>query len=394
MERRVSMFFRRKKADNKAISEPETADLQDMHENVLETLITICQDGVIYEDAFVLEDEDIYVYVDILSIHENVVQILFQLHHDWLEDTIFEAVAADGNTLEGAFLNACKQFYEQVLSLYIKAVHKEVQHISVEGFTQERHYFDVYPSKVGGIGKKEGVDDDYWTLLKEDIALRLGNKKVYWVKVFASKDKENATAEVWINGKEAKELSQRLLAYAINWDTLGAIHTEKQFLLFVQDDRSYVKSDFTKAEIQTYSKKAIQLFEKCKDKQDHLKIRSQLMKWCDDDSLAYEIFSFLPELYCKYAYPYVEFGEKLFMVKKNEKTRELYQSQLQSYGYIEEVVRKRFEEEGVDDATIQNVLAYSANAKAIRKAIAQGDDPNELLVPGIGYFVRDEYQLR
>ena len=51
------------------------ADTQDLHEEMIESLIAICEDGISYEDAFVLSDEDIYVYADILSIHDNVVQI-------------------------------------------------------------------------------------------------------------------------------------------------------------------------------------------------------------------------------------------------------------------------------------------------------------------------------
>ena len=394
MEGRISMFFRKNKAKPEKNEDFIVADTQDLHEEMIESLIAICEDGISYEDAFVLSDEDIYVYADILSIHDNVVQILFQLHHDWLEDTIFEAIAASGSSVHDAILNACKQYYDQVLSLYRKAIRNDEKQYTCEGFTQERHFFDVFASKLGGIGKKEGPDVDYWAMLKEAICLRLGNKKVYWVKVFASKDKENATAEVWINGKEAKELSQKLLAYAINWDTISAIHTEKQCFLFVQQERSYEKSDFTKNEIQEYTRKALQAFETCKGKQEHVKIRSQLIKWCEDDSLAYEIFCFLPLLFCIYAYPYVEFGEKLFLVKKNEKTRELYQSQLQSYAYIEEVVKQHFEEDDIENSCIQNVLAFSANAKAIQKAIEQGDSPADLFVPGIGYFVRDGYQLR
>lgn len=147
--------FRKNKAKPEKNEDFIVADTQDLHEEMIESLIAICEDGISYEDAFVLSDEDIYVYADILSIHDNVVQILFQLHHDWLEDTIFEAIAASGSSVHDAILNACKQYYDQVLSLYRKAIRNDEKQYTCEGFTQERHFFDVFASKLGGIGKKK-----------------------------------------------------------------------------------------------------------------------------------------------------------------------------------------------------------------------------------------------
>ena len=52
--------------------------------------------------------------------------------------------------------------------------------------------------------------------------------------------------------------------------------------------------------------------------EEHRKLREQLIRLCKDDSLAYEIFSFVPEIYCKYAYPKVEYGARLFLIQKDQ----------------------------------------------------------------------------
>ena len=66
MEGRISMFFRKNKAKPEKNEDFIVADTQDLHEEMIESLIAICEDGISYEDAFVLSDEDIYVYACLL----------------------------------------------------------------------------------------------------------------------------------------------------------------------------------------------------------------------------------------------------------------------------------------------------------------------------------------
>lgn len=386
----IIVLFKKK---NEEINIYETSN--DKHNAVLEALVSICEDGVVFEDAFILEDEGIYVYADILSLKNDVAQIMFQIHHDYLEEPIMEAVAMAGETSEEAIVLACTQFYKQALALYIQAIRVPFNSDIIEGFTQERHYFHVYRSTISGIGKIEGNQtNDFWEMLKDDIAKRLGNKRVYWIKIFASKKRDEVHCEVRINGKEAIEISKKLCNYALEWNCINEIHTEKQGCLLLQDTKSYEQSDFSKEEIMKYTAKAILLFEKCKDKEMHKKIREQISKWCKDDSLAYEIFAFIPEIYCKIAHPDIEYGEKLFLIHKGKETRELYQSQLQSFAYVEKIVKKHFEVDHPDKETLQQVLAFSINNTAIQKSLEQGTAAEDLYVSGIGYLGCQHYQLR
>ena len=85
------MVFRRKKHKNTA------EESIDFHALVLEQLEHMCEEGQILDDAFVLEAQDIYIYADVISVEHNVAQIVFQLHHEWLDDAILESVAASGS---------------------------------------------------------------------------------------------------------------------------------------------------------------------------------------------------------------------------------------------------------------------------------------------------------
>ena len=53
--------------------------------------------------------------------------------------------------------------------VYLKVCNKESYIDTVEIFTQEMHRFHVWKSPLGGIGKKEGIEEsDYWNLLKNE----------------------------------------------------------------------------------------------------------------------------------------------------------------------------------------------------------------------------------
>ncbi len=95
------MLFRKKKNLQQEI---------DYHALVLKYLQDFCETGQIIGDAFVLEKEDIYIYADVVSADNNVAQILFQLHHEWLTDAIVESVAASGSSVQEAIALACEDF--------------------------------------------------------------------------------------------------------------------------------------------------------------------------------------------------------------------------------------------------------------------------------------------
>ncbi len=386
------MFFwknKNKKTDMQLFNEKSA-----LKEALLDNLASLCEDGVIYEDAFVLEDEEVYVYADILALNNHVVQVVFQLHHEWMQEAFMEVIVAAGDSDEDAIFHACEQFYEQILSMYLKILKEPNSLDKVEGFTQQSHNFYVCKSDVRGIGKREGVVDDFWEMLKFDLIQRLGNQRVYWVKCFASKQNNKVECEVHINSREAKNLSKKLISYASNWDCLSSFHTEKQWILFVQEEECYEKSIFEKKDIISFTKEAIRIFEESDEAVSLKQIRQSILDVCKDQSLTYELLSFIPELYCEYAYPQVEFGEKLFLVQKNRKTKELYQSQLQSFGFIADTVRKHLELDEVDDHIVQTVVSRSMNAKAIQNSVKEGIDLKELVVSGIGYLGGSDYILR
>lgn len=385
------MFFKKKR-----IMEEIALSESDIHnEGLLEHLISLCGDGVVYQNAFILEDEDIYVYADVLSFQDGVAQIVFQLHHEWLDEPINEVIAALGDNEDEAYFSACKQFYEQVLSVYLEACCKKSHIDTVEVFTQEIHRFHVWKSSLGGIGKKEGIEEsDYWKLLKDDLSLRLGNRKVYAVKVFASKQKREVECEVMLNGKESREMSRKLLSFTGTWDCIGDFCSERQWIFLVQDEDTYIQSDIETQTIYKLTNEAIGLLENCNNKEEYQKIRHKLLKRYKDPSLVYEVLYFIPELYTKAFYIGVEFGEKLFLIQKDHKTRELYQSQLQSFPIVERCVDRHLQNKTVDNKKIEKVMEFSVNAKAIEKALKEGEVQQGLQVSGIGYVGKSDYILR
>lgn len=361
----------------------------------LTSLVSLCSNGRVCNDSFMMEDLDICVYADVVSLKDNVAQIVYQLHHSWLEEPIVESLAASGDTIEDAIHQAAKSFMDNILSIYMDAVqHKEgAQRVRVVN-TKPQDYL-VYRGSMNGVGKREGVlEGDFWDMMKDDIVGNLSDRKAHWIRVFTSKNKNNIICEMRIDGHEINSLSEKLIPYAEEWNCLDTYHSEKQGILLIQDTQSFASNTHSMEDIKTYTMKTMMLLEKCHSKEEHANVRKQLFKMCNDESLTYEIFYLIPELYCMYAYPKVEFGDQLYLIQKGEGTKEIQRSQLYSYAHIKTCVDQHLKNDNVNRLIVNNVLAYSANAKAIHKALDEGSQLDELIIPGIGILIPKNYKMR
>lgn len=380
------VFFKKKKKEPERLVEETSL--------VYQYLLEVYEDGEIQNGAFVIPEYQVYIYADILGSDETMAQVVFQIHHETLEDPIIDPVCGLGMTYEECIQDACDNFNRHDLALFICALEKDkTQTIIIK--TMENHAFDVYTSKISFHGKREGImPESFWDMLGDQILKRLGNKRCYWIKIYCAKMGKKSDIEVRINDVLSKELSSQLKDYVKNWDCIDAYHTEKQSFIFYQKEDTYTPPVYAKEQIVEYTKKAIQMYEKCADKEDYKKLRVQLIKLCKDESLGMELFGFIPELYCKHVFSDLECGEQLFLIRKGEATVELYQSQVRSFSYIDETIRKYLKNEEPSQALIEQIAQFSANYRAIQKALDDGDDIKELYTPGIGYFVKENYILR
>ena len=139
--------------------------------------------------------------------------------------------------------------------------------------------------------------------------------------MFASKQKREVECEVMFNGKESREMSRKLLSITGEWDCIGDVCTERQWIFLMQDEDTYIESDIDNQTISKLTYETIALLENCDNKEEYQKIRQKLLKRYKDTSLVYEVLYFIPELYTKAYYMGVEFGEKLFLIQKDHKTR-------------------------------------------------------------------------
>lgn len=379
------MFFKKKKTIPSLVGDEN---------QVYSYLKELYPEGDIRETAFVIEGFQIFVYADVLSCDDHASQVVFQIHQQDLEDPIIDPVYGIGNHRNESLQDACINFYHHDLSLLIQALKKE-ETIQLVARTQENHAFQCYASAITCHGKREGeLPETFWDWIEEHVKKRLGNKRLYWIKLYCAKMDGKCEVDVRINDVKSIELGKLLESYVEGWDCLTGYHTEKQCFYFMQKDNTYVPSIFTREDIIEYTKKAIDLFENDKCNEDSRKLRVKLMKLCKDDSLGMELFGFLPEIYCKYTYSDIEYGEQLFLIQKGAPTIEMYQSQVRSFSYMDEVVRKHLLKDKVSTRTIQKVVRFSANYRAIQKALDEGKEAQELFTPGIGYFVREDYILR
>lgn len=382
----MTVFFKKKKK--------ETISLVEEESQVYHYLKQFCEDGQIQGTAFVLPEYQLYIYADVLDSDDSMAQIVFQIHHDELEDAIVDPVCGLGLNEEECVMDACENFYQHDLKPLLSCLTRE-KTIQIIGRTQENHAFDFYHSELGSHGKREGeLPETFWDWIGDGIQKRLGNKRLYWVKVYCAKMGRKNDIEVRINDVLSRELSKLLQDYVNGWDCLDSYHTEKQCFFFYQKDDTYVAPVFSKEETIELTKKAIVMFEKCKTTQDYKNLRVQLCKLCKDDSLGMELFGFIPELYCKHVFSDLEYGEQLFLIQKEKPTQDFYQTQIRSFSYIEETIRRHLKNDHVSQKNIEQIAQFSANYRAVQKAVDEGSEISELFTPGIGYIVKDDYILR
>lgn len=361
----------------------------------LTSLVPLCNNGRVSNDAFRIEEKDIYIYADIVSLKNNVAQIVYQLHHAWLDEPIVESVAASGENIEDAIHQAAKSFVDNILAVYLQALDETSEKTKVRVIGNKPQDYFVYRGVINGVGRRVGVlEGDFWDMLQDDILASLSDRKAHWIRVFTSKNKDNIICEMRIDGHEVSALSEVLLSYAETWECIDTYHSEKQGILLIQDSEADQINEFTMEEIKSYTNKTISLLEKCHSKEDHANVRMQLFKLCKDESLTYEILHLIPELYCMHAYAKVEFEDKLYLICKGKETQELRCSQLYSFAHIKSCVDQHLMNDNVNRVIVNNVLCYSANAKAILKALDEGNHLDELLIPGIGILIPKNYILR
>lgn len=322
----------------------------------------------------------------------TLLQVNFTVTHSCFDEDIIESVAGAGNNIDDALHNATENFMQGVLIPIEQVIEDKNTHTIKSELWGDIHTFKISDTDRELTTKRTDKNKKpLWSLVEKLIPKYLGNKKAYWIKLFVSCSAENSISEVRINNVLCPELTDILNKYAEEWEDRKDYHSEKLFVLMVQDDETYKKPSFSRSQIKDFTIKSIKIFEAVNSEDDYKNLSDKIYKLTQEKNLARELYVLIPEIYCQMILN-VKSENKIHIIKNNV-MRDFNKSQIRSYGYIEEAIFEYVSKKKPTQRQIVQVISCSSIFSSINKAMQHGAKLEDLMLQGITYTVDDDYIL-
>lgn len=353
---------------------------------VLECLNSRLQ-GTIYDNCLLLPRTGFSIDIQIGKQESkndiHLLQVIYILKHDDLDEPIIEPVAAQGTTIEEAVAMAVDSF-RGGLWHPLNMVTTRQGGVPVSSDYLGQHYdYKMYAQSVVIMGDKDKKPSMLINYIKNEIPKYLGSKKYYWVRIFLARHKERMTVEVRVNGTVCPGLHIFFKDYIESWEDKDILVTEKQYALFVQEEDD--KCPFTKETVVECTKRALELMGDCKSREEYIALKEEIDKMAGDIALSAEIRVFTPEIMARHILRYGE-GDSLFLMVGDDRV-EFKKTQLRSYFYIQQVIFDYLTRVKPEKEQVMRIVANSASFKEIQKAVQEGHEPTDMYVPGTTYKI-------
>lgn len=378
-------------ADFNSLEEAEKFLLHQLH-GCFET------EDIIDGDRLILPEWRVSVTPKISQIGENIVHTYYYITSpDW-DTTLFECSSAMGRDVRQA-LGMAQCGFTFGMANAIAAMVRGENAIELETeFAGNTHKWNVYLGNIVGMGKvpQEAASDVYWEALKEGIARRIGNQKLCYVKIYgANIGNGSYTGECRINDIKIDELSEVVEEMVKAWGTTE-FGSHKQFFMIRQDERTILDYPFTADEIEEKTQTAMKMFEDCKTQEEYEVFEQSLERAVGDKYLAWELYSFIPEICAQNAFDKIKYPETI-MINICGKNTEYFKTQLASYYAILNGVFKTFGSGILNDAdtVYRDYISISSVWSVICAAKEGGHDLEEERGQlNIVYSPEDDYIVR
>lgn len=281
---------------------------------------------------------------EIEQLDERVAVIDFHLFCPEWDEPLFECCASCSKDTDTAIGMALGSFLFCFMQGITAMQDNEAPEKLESSFAGSPHRWKVYTSNSVGMGENAG-EMHFWDMLKEHIVKRLGNQKMCYVKVFASKavgqSDVQVTGEVRVNDIPSPELSKLVERVASEWN-VEQFSSQKQFFFIKQEPETTVHSRYSsaeeKADFAEKVKTALEMFNACESGEQYDALCGVLTEKLRDSTLANELFSFLPEIAAENAFSQMEFSEQVKISIDGAEPIECYKSQLSDFYPIQKTL--------------------------------------------------------
>lgn len=385
--------------------------MQEVHhkppEPLQQILITI-KEGLRYDcenrgDCLFIPKWQMTIKPEINQLDERIAVLYFHIFCSEWDEPLFECSAAcskDQNTAIGMALSSFVFCFLQG----IIAMQEDDNPESLKSrFAGLSHCWRVYKTDSVGMGES-AEDPHFWDMLKPHIEKRLGNQRLCYVKVFASKaigqDGQQITGEVRINDIPSPELGKLVEQVAAKWD-VKQFSSQKQFFFLKQDFDTTRPNPYSgaerRAEFTENVKTALELFAECNSQEEYDKLYGTLAERFGDITLAEEILSFLPEIAAENAFSQMQYSEQIKISVNGKESVECYKSQLADYYPLQKTLFSLFDSGTFGDKTdniYRKLIGCSSIYNVVRQMDEKGSRLEDCKLTSLVFNVSENFELR
>lgn len=392
----MGLFDRFKKA--KVVPLPQKA-----METVTDDLIKILGARRLAEDRVAIDKYNIEIQPQIENVDNKSAVIYFIITSLEWERDMRECCAAMGRDWQTAVGMAMSSFMFSFMDGIQKMKQKEAPRAIKTAFAGREHSWKVYLSDVAGMGSLKNQRDDtatmYWELLCEDIKKRLGNQRVCTVKIYCAKAGGQITGECRIDDTVSPELSQKLADFVKDWDVEG-FASQKQFIFIEQDKETFIPHKYHNpvhnANFREKVKTCMLCFAAADTEERYNALPEFMAEQTGDKILAWECFSFLPELLAMQAADEdVEFSDKCEITAGDKNFGEIYTHALAEFYPLKDTAWSLLDE-GVFGESTKDVFYGIVGTSSICNALGEAKKKGmkKIKFTALKFNLGEDFELR
>lgn len=328
--------------------------------------------SIIEETTFYIEDSGLKIEPKLVQLKKGVAQVVFILRHECFQEEIVESVAGVGPTSEESMKNAVIQFITSAFTVMQCALKDEKGQALQIQVLEKENSFMLYKGNIlsQGVNKQEQARD-YWELLGDQIKKHIGNKRVYFVKVYVAKTKDAVICECRVNGRVYKSFNDKLTEIAQSWEVEGPIYSEKQIFILIQEESTYKPYPLTQKEVEQYILSSLLLYRQCDSQEAYDKLQATIVESCKVRSLGEELFCLIPEIFTEVIFDEVTYSEDVLMIRGEEEI-EISKHQLTTYDWIYNIIERTIRAGYFEKAQVDHIISCSAMLNSINQALNDG----------------------
>ncbi|MFD0713770.1 DUF6348 family protein [Paenibacillus sp. GCM10027626] len=329
---------------------------------------------IVREDHIYIPEWQLAIRPYVARWSEQSVLLKFHLSSPKWDRAIVETSAGIGSSAKNALGMAVGGFTLSLMQGIASMENEREPELLETKYGDTVHHWKVYRSNIVGLGESiaEKSEIQFWEALKDEIAKRVGNQKLCYIKIYAAKNGDDITGECRINDIPSPELGSIVAELASSWQVDG-FASQKQFIFLQQSEGTYTPYPYQPEQIAAATRTAVELFKACETQELYDDFPVRLAERLQDNSLAQELYSFLPEICAENAFEELTYTEEM-SIYKGEESFSIYRTQLASYYLIYDALFAGFREEQFDNEVYNQYIGVSSIYNVICNAKEQGAD--------------------